>query len=330
MERYANKQHHCRFCSFSSDRKYNRDVHETRKHYPEGKNGSGQFTNLEPFSSNKVNQMIQPSPSFFSSSSPINDLAFNVNSNETDEKIRREKERNFNKTMLKYVNKVVIPSLPSLPSRNSQLNYSEAKYVIPASNIIRNFYPDILPKAYKNYNCKKCSAPFFEAFFNFQNLPSLECHNCSCKLRSSNYCNSSLVAQKNHELLLSTIYHRINSEKPPLKMIVFPNKFIENRLCYLILKFLIFLTGGNYNDYSLIGIFKLSEIMKIFEKEQFFDLGEIEPSHWANRAYDSEKITLLEKGEVEQFTCMTKGTFGLIKFNINDQTIYTLSYISFN
>lgn len=92
MERYANKKHHCGFCSFSSDRKYNRDVHETRKHSPEAKNEFGQLTNLEHFSSNKVNQMIQPSPSFFSSSFPINDLAFNLNSNETDEKIRREKE----------------------------------------------------------------------------------------------------------------------------------------------------------------------------------------------------------------------------------------------
>ena len=29
-------------------------------------------------------------------------------------------------------------------------------------------------------------------------------------------------------------------------MIVFPNKFIENGLCYLIMEFLISLTGGNY------------------------------------------------------------------------------------
>lgn len=112
--------------------------------------------------------------------------------------------------------------------------------------------------------------PFFEAFFNFLNLHPLECYNCSCKLRSSNYCDSSLVAQKNHELLLSIIYYRIKSEKPPLKMIVFPNKFIENGLCYLIIEFLISLTGGNYNECSLIGIFKLSEIMEIFKKEKFF------------------------------------------------------------
>jgi hypothetical protein len=166
MKRFDNKKHHCRFCSFSSDRKYNRDVHETRKHSPEAKNESGQFTNLEQFSYDKVNQMIQPSPSFFSSSFSINDLAFNLNSDETDEKIRREK-KSFNKIMLKYVHKVVLPSLPSLPSRNSQLNYSESKYVITAANIIRQFYPHILPKAYKNYNCKNAIRHFLKHFLIF-------------------------------------------------------------------------------------------------------------------------------------------------------------------
>lgn len=96
MESY-NKQYPCRFCSFSSDRKYNRDVHETRKHFPVAKSESSQLTNsLKQFSYNKVNPMVQSSPLSFSSSSIpiINDLPFNLNSNDTEEKTLRENERN--------------------------------------------------------------------------------------------------------------------------------------------------------------------------------------------------------------------------------------------
>jgi hypothetical protein len=95
------------------------------------------------------------------------------------------------------------------------------------------------------------------------------------------------------------------------------------------LNFLIILTGGNSNDNSLIGIFKLSEIMRLFKNERFFDLGEIWASHSVNQAYDSEKIILSEKEKLKQFVSITKGTFGLIKFKINEKTIYALGYIPF-
>jgi hypothetical protein len=112
-------------------------------------------------------------------------------------------------------------------------------------------------------------------------------------------------------------------------MIVIPNQFIENVFCPWLLNFLIILTGGNNNDNSLIGMFKLSEIMKLFKNERFFDLGEIWASYSANQTYDSEKIILLEKEKVKQFVSITKGTFGLIKFKINGKTIYALGYIPF-
>jgi hypothetical protein len=222
MESY-NKQYSCRFCSFSSDRKYNRDVHETRKHSPVVKSESSQLTNsLEQFSYNKVNLMVQPSPLSFSSSSIpiINDLPFNLNSNDTEEKTLRENERNYKKAFWKFYNTVV---LPSLSSRDSQLNYYQSNHVMPPVYVLHN----ALPKAYKNYNCKKCHTPIFEALFNFQNINSFECNNCAFQSHQFNYCDPSIITQKNHELLLSIIYDRIKTEKIPLKMIVFPINLLK-------------------------------------------------------------------------------------------------------
>jgi hypothetical protein len=317
------KQYPCRFCSFSSDWKYNRDVHETRKHSPKAKSESSHFTNLEQFSYN--NPMVQPSPLSFSSTSSIsiiNDLPFNLNSNDTEKKTLRENERNYKKAFWKFYNTVV---LPSLSSRDLQLNYSQSNHVMPRVYIVHN----TLPKAYKNYNCNKCHTSIFEALFNLQNINSFECNNCAFQSHQFNYCDPFIITQKNHELLLSIIYDRIKTEKIPLKMIVFPKQFIENVFCPWMLNFLIILTGGNSNDNSLIGIFKLSEIMRLFKNERFFDLGETWASHSVNQAYDSEKIILLEKEKLKQFVSITKGTFGLIKFKINEKTIYALGYIPF-
>jgi hypothetical protein len=88
-----NTKFYCRFCSFSSNRKYNRDVHETRKHSPKMINESSQSANLEPFSYSNVNPMIPTSPPGFSSLSiPIIDLDFNLNSIETEKKLEKMKE----------------------------------------------------------------------------------------------------------------------------------------------------------------------------------------------------------------------------------------------
>lgn len=252
------KQYQCRFCSFSSDRKYNRDVHETRKHSPKAKSESSHFTNFEQFSYNKL--MVQPSPLFFSSTSSIpiiNDLPFNLNSNDTEKKTLRENERNYKKTFRKFYNTVV---LPSLSSRISQLNYFQSNHVMPRVYIVHN----ALPKAYKNYNCNKCHTSIFEALFNLQNINSFECNNCAFQSHQFNYCDPYTITQKNHELLFSIIYARIKTEKIPLKMIVFSSKFIENIFCTSLLDFLIGFIGKNHNDNSSIGALKF-ELMKLFD-----------------------------------------------------------------
>jgi hypothetical protein len=176
----------------------------------------------------------------------------------------------------------------------------------------RNNDPHTLPKAYKNYNCKNCHNPSCEALFNFQNINSFKCNYCALHLRQFNYCDLDIIIQKNQELLLSIIYAKINSEKIPLKMIVFSNKFIENVVCTLVLNFIIDIIEENHNDdFSIgtlgyetkklfdnfsLGIFKLSDIIKLLKNETFFELGEISSSHWAKRVYDSENITTLENG----------------------------------
>jgi hypothetical protein len=323
-----NKKYHCRFCSFSSDRKYNRDIHEDRIHKPnnnnQNNNKSGQFTNLEQSSPHWINLTIQPSPSSFPFSSfPAPPFPVNLNSDEVNDKIKREKERNFNKTMLKYFQKVV---LPSSSSRNSQLNNSQSNYVISAPDILRNIDHSKLPKGCKIFKCNKCLKPIFDSLFDFQNMNSIkECPNCFNPQQSND--NLTSIWTDCQQLLLSIIYSRLESEKILLVMKVLPNEFIENALLPSLL--IIAMIKGNYDFHSIIPIFHFLEIMKLFGNERFFDLGEINPSHWAKRAYDSEIISHLDKKELQQFITVTKGTFGLIKFKIDGKTIYTFSFIPF-
>jgi hypothetical protein len=379
------RKYKCPFCSQTSSRRYNIDIHIQRKHPPPQTNNiiqppifneSYNIINFENPSYNEITPMIQPSPPFPSPqfpspqfpspqfpspqfpspqfpspqfpsppfpsppfpsppfpsppfpsppfpSPPFHSTPFVVilNLGDANDKDKKEKEKNFNKTMLKYFHKMVIPSLFSA---NSKL-----KYVISTSDILRYFEPQKLPKAYKIYKCNKCLEPSFEASFDFQNINSTkECkYNC---LNVKKYNDPYLLTQKFQQLLLSIIDSRLESGKILLKMIVFPPRLIENALSFGLLKILLvilIILTGNSNDYSLIGIFKLSEIIKLLENERFIDLGEIKPSHWAKRAYDSEKVTNLEKEELKQFISITKATFGLIKFKIDKKTIYTLSYI---
>ena len=72
-------------------------------------------------------------------------------------------------------------------------------------------------------------------------------------------------------------------------------------------------------------------LIELVENEGFSDLGEVNSKHWIKRAYDctskEEKITKLEKEELKQFTSITEGTFGLIKFRIDKKIIYTFCYL---
>ena len=175
------RKYTCPFCSQTSSRRYSIDIHIQRKHPPPQTNNiiqppifneSYNFINFENPSYNEITPMIQPSPPL--PSPPFHSPPFVVilNLGEANEKDKKEKEKNFNKTMLKYFHKMVIPSLSSA---NSQL-----KYVISTSDILRYFEPQKLPKAYKIYKCNKCLELSFEASFDFQNINSTkECkYNC--------------------------------------------------------------------------------------------------------------------------------------------------------
>ena len=82
---------------------------------------------------------------------------------------------------------------------------------------------------------------------------------------------------------------------------------------------------------------QLRWLFELLENEIFIDLGEISSQHWANRAYDDndgekylteDNVTKLEMNELKHFISITKGTFGLIKFKIdNNKIIYAFSYL---
>jgi len=176
-------------------------------------------------------------------------------------------------------------------------------------------------------------------FFNFQEIHPANkfIHTCysNQEQQQQKHQDNNNVPQiktlKLQEILLSVIDSRLKSENKLLKMIVFPDTFIGNSL--LSLKLLIFLmdiVGNGKEDYPL------RWLIELLENERFVDPGEIESSqHWARRAYDNDgnyseegNVTKLEKEELKQFIHMTGGTFGLIKFKIdNNKTIYTFSYL---
>ena len=115
-------------------------------------------------------------------------------------------------------------------------------------------------------------------------------------------------------------------------MIVFQKDLVVNSLSFKLLTFLLDIVENEKEDYPLRWLFEL-----LLYNEGFVDLGEIRSSqHWAKRAYDNEGeifsrrkyYTKLKKEELKQFIRMTGGTFGFIKFKIdNNKTIYTFSYL---
>lgn len=62
-------------------------------------------------------------------------------------------------------------------------------------------------------------------------------------------------------------------------------------------------------------------LFELVENEGFVYVGEITSSdHWIKRAYcnsTEEKVSISGKEELKQFTSITEGIFGLIKFRID-------------
>ena len=253
-----------------------------------------------------------------------------------DNERRESKRRRYHRTLLEYMQKIVMPSLPKL--QNTQFNNTGRRI----SNIYLFIDQKKMPKAYKIYKCNKCLVQKLESFFDFQKIyPAIKfIHNC---------CRYSNLQQKQHkddndsqiktlklqELLLSVIInYRLRSENKLLKMIVLSNNFIENLLSLrlLISSMDIMINKKEY-------YYQFRWLLDLLENERFVDLGDINSQHWAMRAYnynnDNSKssaegkyVTKLEREELKQFISMTEGTFGLIKFRLdNNKTMYTFSYL---
>jgi len=314
----SDKKYKCPYCSQTSSRKYNIDIHTQRKHQlarakylnqPSNPYFSNDFKGLNQITYDLNSSMEQPS-SFSSSTFCYH----NDNDNAEDEKERRSRRR-FDSTRLKYIQKIVIPQLNS---ENLQ-PYNVANAV----NKYPPLYPKMMPKAHKIYKCDKCPTQSLESFFDYQNIHPLNEFNHYCfnqqKYEGNN--DPKILTLNLKQTLLSVIDYRLGSENILLKMKVFPNGFFENSTCMEITKFI--LDIGKEQDYPYKWIFKL------LENERFLDLGEINADHWARRACDlnPENVTILEKEELEQFINITVGTFGLITFKINKKPVYSFCYI---
>jgi hypothetical protein len=342
VKKKSNNEYQCPYCSQTSTRKYNIQVHIERKHsYSKQSNPQINNTNeyplydhspfhnlteIETYPSTWKTPMDQYSSSTFFSSPPFPfyPASFFYDAIEKYEKHkRRESERSYNKTVLEYIQNIVIPSLKL---QNTQFNNSTD----------RIFYSPIIidpvnkPKAHKIYKCHKCFIPTLEPFFDFQEIQPTNkfIHSCSLNQQQQKHHkdnNCQIQTSKLQELLLSVIDIRLKSEdKLLLKMIVFPDFYIENALS---LKILIDLMENIGNiKYPFRWLFEL------VENDGFIDLGEIKNSdHWIKRAFDcsstEEKVSKLEKEELKQFISITEGTFGLIKFRIDKKIIYTFCYL---
>ncbi len=270
-------------------------------------------------------EVSSPSSFFSSPIFPFHPASFFYETKERYEKNqRRESERRYNKTVLEYLQKIVIPSL-MLP--HTQFNYTGRMSYIPIFTDPKN-----MPKAHKIYKCHKCFIPTLKPFFDFQEIHSANKFIHSCywnqqqqqKYHKNN--DSQIKTLKLQEILLSVIDHRLKSKIKLLKMIVFPDSLIENALSLELLIFLMDIIGTENDQFRWL--------FELVENEGYVDLGEVSSHHWIKRAYDrysaEEKVTKLEKEELKHFISITEGTFGLIKFRIDKKTIYTFSYLPFD
>jgi hypothetical protein len=337
MAKHLDKEYKCPYCFQTSSRKYNINIHIQRKHhhpYPQINNTNQSPTFNEPPNfivfeksspSNWDRSMERPTSSpFFIPPTFTFHPNYLFNDKVKDDENERESRRRFNKTLWEYMQKIVIPSLNF---QNTQFNYSESIRNIPIF-----IDPKNMPKAHKIYKCQKCFMPTLKPFFDFQEIHPANkffhsCYSTQQQQKHTDNNDPQIKTLNLQEILLSVIDSRLKSENKLLKMIVFPQDLIENSLS---LKLLIFLMDivGNEDYYPLRWLFEL------LKNERFVDLGKISSQHWVKRAFDhgnysaEENVTKLEKEELKQFISRTEGTFGLIKFKIdNNKTIYTFSYL---
>ena len=314
----SDKKYKCPYCSQTSNRKYNIDIHTQRKHQLVRAKHLNQPSNPY-FSINfkEINQASYDLNSSMEQPSSISSSTFcypDYNDNKEDEQERLSRRR-FDSTTRKYIEKIVIPQLKST---NFPFNNFASKL-----NIYPPIDPKKMPKAYKIYKCDKCHTQSFESFFDYQDIYPVNEFNHDCfnqqKYESNN--DPKILTLNLQQTLLSVIDYRLGSENILLKMSVFPNNFIENSFCMAFTK--LFIEILNEQDFPYKGI------LKPLWNERFVDLGEINADHWARRVYDSnpENVTILEKEELKQFINITGGTFGLITFKINNKMIYSFSYI---
>jgi hypothetical protein len=354
MAKNSDKEYKCPHCPQTSTRKYNINIHIQRKHRDPRINYSNQsavfnelpnLKNVEKTVNNWNGSIEQRSTSAFLLSS---DFSFYPNISyyyykvkDDEEKERRESERRFHKTLVEYISKIVIPSL--------KLQYIQSNY---NENIGYNplfIDPKNMPIAHKIYKCHKCCMQTLKPFFDFQEIYPVNKFAHSCyysnqqqqqqqkQYTDNNDFQIKIKISKLQEILLSVINYRLKSQSTLLKMILFPYDLIENALSLRLMIFLMDIMGNEGEYYQFRWLFEL------LENERFIDLGEIKSSqHWAKRAYyqdndnndgkfladEGKYVTKLDKEELKQFINMTEGTFGLIKFKIdNNKTIYTFCYL---
>jgi len=268
MIEISDKKYKCPYCSQTSSRKYNIDIHTQRKHQRTLVRHLNQRTN--PYFSDNIKELNQflydlnsaiEQPSSFSSSIFCYP---DYNANREDEK-ERQSRRRFNSTILEYIQKIVIPGLNS---PNFQFNN--------VANML-NIYPPIdpkkMPNAHKIYKCDKCQTQTLEVFFDYQDIyPVNEFkHYCFNQQKYESNNDPNLLTLNLQQTLLSVIEYRLGPEKIILKMSILPNGFIENSTCMEITKFII--DKLKDQDYPYKGIFKL------LENKRFIDLGEINADH---------------------------------------------------
>ena len=335
--KHSDNEYKCPYCFQTSSRKYNINIHIQRKHhhpYPQINNKNQSSTFNDP---NNFIDFATSSPYDWDSSmeQPMSSSDFIIpptfpfypyslfNDKVKDDKNERQSWRRFKKTLWEYMQKIVIPALKF---QNTQFNYTEAIHNIP---IVID--PKNMPKAHKIYKCYKCFMSTLKPFFDFQEIHSANkffhsCHSNQQQQKHKDNNDPQIKTLNLQEILLSIIDSRLKSENKLLKMIVFPQDLIENSLSLKLLTFLMDIVGNEEDD-SFRWLFEL------LENEGFVDLGEISSQHWAKRTYDAEysaegNVTKLEKEELKHFINITEGTFGLIKFRIdNNKTIYTFSYL---
>jgi hypothetical protein len=186
MKKKSNNEYQCPYCSQTSTRKYNLQVHIERKH-PYSKQPNPQIinTNEYPLYNQPLHHLADiknypptwnspmelPSPQFFSSPTFPFYLAsfFDDAKVKYEENKKRESERRYNKTVSEYLQKIVIPSSKLQKLQNTQFNYPSRIPYIPLFTEPMNI-PKNMPKAHKIYKCHKCFIQTLESFFDFQEI----------------------------------------------------------------------------------------------------------------------------------------------------------------